>query len=118
MRFRALLLPAFLLTAASLDARALSWNRMDVVARLDADGRLHSSETLTYLFDGDWNGGERSFDIRVGQTLRLAGVSRIEGGQRHSARQRQSESVIAGISRPVSLAFAVLFISGSGPHGA
>jgi hypothetical protein len=33
---------------------------------LDAEGALHVEETQTIIFNGDWNGGERRFDIRDG----------------------------------------------------
>jgi hypothetical protein len=32
------------------------------------------------VFTGDWNGGERIFDVRPGQALRLHGILRGEGG--------------------------------------
>jgi uncharacterized membrane protein YgcG len=78
MRIGTLLLTCFL--AAPMHARSLYWRSMDVVANLDSGGVLHVSETLAYVFDGDWNGGERSFNIRAGQELELRGVSRLENG--------------------------------------
>jgi len=52
-----------LLAAASPAAaqRSLHWEELNVAARLDADGRLHVSETQTMVLSGDWNGGERRF---------------------------------------------------------
>lgn len=32
------------------------------------------------VFDGDWNGGERRFDLRIGQQLELRGMTRIDPG--------------------------------------
>lgn len=76
---RALLLLVMLLAASVAQSKSLYWPAIEVEARLDADGRLHVAETQTYSFDGDWNGGERVFDIRAGQSLRLEGVDRIDG---------------------------------------
>lgn len=78
MRIGTLLLACLL--AGPVHARSLYWRSMDVVANLDSGGVLHVSETLAYVFDGDWNGGERSFNIRAGQQLELRGVSRLDNG--------------------------------------
>lgn len=77
---RALLLPLVLLLALppAAAARSLYWRALDVDARLDADGRLHVAERHDMVFDGDWNGGERRFDLRVVQDLDLQGVSRVD----------------------------------------
>ncbi len=70
--------------AASLSARELSWRAIDVRARLDESGALHVVETQTVVFDGDWNGGERTFRVLVGQSLELESVTRIApDGTRH-----------------------------------
>ena len=65
-------------------AREMRWSAFDVKARLDADGRLHVLETQHIVFDGDWNGGERTFRVFPGQSLTLESVTRIDGdGTRH-----------------------------------
>lgn len=51
---------------------------MHVEARLDADGRLHVLERQVMRFTGDWNGGERSFASRFGQTVTLTALRRID----------------------------------------
>jgi uncharacterized membrane protein YgcG len=56
--------------------RSLWWPEIDVSARLDADGRLHVREEQTMVFSGDWNGGERGFDLRPGQRLEVRGMAR------------------------------------------
>lgn len=66
------------LLASSASARDLSWNELDVYATLDAQGVLHVSETHVMLFNGDWNGGERTFDVREGQKLQVERVTRID----------------------------------------
>lgn len=58
--------------------RNLYWSDITVTADLDADGRLHVVERQSMVFDGAWNGGERSFNVRHGQVLRLARISRID----------------------------------------
>jgi len=60
--------------------RQLHWDRLDVQATLDADGTLTIVETQTMVFDGDWNGGERIFNIRPHQTLRWHGLLREQNG--------------------------------------
>ena len=62
----------------------MSWSSVDVRARLDEKGALHVFEAQTILFDGDWNGGERTFRLFPGQSLKLASVTRIDSdGTRH-----------------------------------
>lgn len=76
---RNLLFFALLFFASAAYSKSLYWRAVDVDARLDGDGVLHVVETQTYVFDGDWNGGERRFDIRTGQTMQLEGVDRVDG---------------------------------------
>lgn len=70
-------------TAAPVDAqsdveRRLTWPRVDVVAHLEADGRLTVRETQHIRFTGDWNGGERTFRLQFGQQLAVGGVVRLD----------------------------------------
>lgn len=67
------------LPAGALAQRALHWDNIDVAAHLDAEGRLTVTETQAMVFSGDWNGGERRFNIRPRQKLRLEGLARVEG---------------------------------------
>ncbi|HLJ74962.1 MAG TPA: DUF2207 domain-containing protein [Thermoanaerobaculia bacterium] len=69
------------LVASSLSAKSLHWKSFDVTARLDADGRLNVREQQGIVFDGDWNGGERRFNIRPGQSLRFERMFRVENGR-------------------------------------
>jgi uncharacterized membrane protein YgcG len=72
------------LGAASAAAKDLAWRAFDVQARLDASGALHVVETQTMVFDGDWNGGERTFRIFPGQTLAFETITRLDpDGTRH-----------------------------------
>jgi hypothetical protein len=71
----------FLLFASCVSARSLYWPSVAVDARLDSDGILQVIETQTYDLDGEWNGGERLFNIRTGQSLRLEGVERVDGSR-------------------------------------
>jgi uncharacterized membrane protein YgcG len=59
-------------------ARTLSWAELAVTARLDADGRLHVEERQAMVFDGAWNGGERTFRLAGDQTIDLHGMRRID----------------------------------------
>ncbi|MGZ5444750.1 MAG: hypothetical protein ACXW5U_30640 [Thermoanaerobaculia bacterium] len=78
MIFRVLLV---LLAAVPIFGKSLHWSAVDVNARLDADGRLHIVERQQIVFDGDWNGGERDFDLRPGQSLQVNGMARIDDGR-------------------------------------
>lgn len=65
--------------AWGVQAKDLYWPQLIVDARLDAEGVLHVSETQTINFNGAWNGGERIFNIRGGQSLQFMGLERIDG---------------------------------------
>ena len=68
--------------------RTLHWSDMRVDARLTEDGTLRVVETQTIVFTGDWNGGERIFDVRPRQRLRFEGMRRIDAaGQPHIMRE-------------------------------
>ena len=58
--------------------RQLHWDAIDVEANLDADGILHVTELQSIVFSGDWNGGERLFNLRPRQTLQLVGMDRVD----------------------------------------
>jgi hypothetical protein len=64
------------LTSVAHAQRELHWDRLAVTARLNADGSLQVTEEQTMVFTGDWNGGERTFNIRPRQTLSFEGMSR------------------------------------------
>ena len=67
--------------------KRLDWRRLDVAATLDRDGRLHVVETHAMLFNGDWNGGERRFRVRLGEELHLKSLTRIDSrGATHPLR--------------------------------
>lgn len=72
---------AFLLLAAptplSAQDRTLYWDDIAVTARLDARGTLHVRERQTFVFTGDWNGGERSFVRRLSHDLDLQRIARV-----------------------------------------
>jgi uncharacterized membrane protein YgcG len=58
--------------------RELHWDALDVEAHLDADGVLDIIERHTMVFTGDWNGGERVFNVRARQRLEFLGLQRID----------------------------------------
>lgn len=75
----AAVLPLLLLTApVRAQDRSLHWAELAVQARLDAEGMLHVRERQTMVFTGDWNGGERRFNLRLGERLKLVRLSRID----------------------------------------
>src|SRR5580765_6428910 len=79
VRARALSVLVLLLAPAGLLAeKSLHWKRLDVEARLDAQGVLHIAETQAMIFTGDWNGGERKFRVFPGQRLSFKGLSRLD----------------------------------------
>ena len=70
--------------AAAVAAKEFAWRAFDVRARLDASGALHVVETQTIVFDGDWNGGERTFRVFPGQSLTFEAITRVDpDGTRH-----------------------------------
>ena len=78
MRIFFAFLIAIVTSATAAQERELHWDTLGVHARLEADGRLHVEETQRMVFTGDWNGGERTFDIRPRQHLAFGGMSRID----------------------------------------
>lgn len=57
--------------------KALYWQALAVTAELDNEGKLHVKERQEMVFDGVWNGGERSFRLSPGQRLWLNRISRV-----------------------------------------
>ncbi|NNK94832.1 MAG: DUF2207 domain-containing protein, partial [Desulfobacterales bacterium] len=62
----------------SAENRTLYWHDFSVKARLAGDGKLHIKEKQQIVFDGNWNGGERQFNVQPGQSFTLNGIYRIE----------------------------------------
>lgn len=65
-------------TAQGTDERTLHWDGIRVEAHLAADGTLRVREHQQPVFVGDWNGGERTFRVRLGQTLRVNAMARLD----------------------------------------
>jgi len=63
MFYRLFLFLALVLTAATAQSKSLYWPAITVDAQLDKNGILHVSETQTYIFNGDWNGGANGNSI-------------------------------------------------------
>lgn len=76
--------------AGSLPAqqRTIEWPDIVVLAHLKADGTLDVVEQQAMRFTGDWNGGERRFDVRASQTFTLRGMSRIDPRRETPIRMR------------------------------
>lgn len=64
---------------AHAQPRTLDWPNFVVRASLDSTGTLHVQEQQTMRFTGDWNGGERRFDVRAGQRFAFLGLRRVDG---------------------------------------
>ncbi len=60
------------------DGGVLSWDRWDVQAHLDDIGRLHIRERQTLNLTGDWNGGQRTFDLHGPQRMSFGSIKRID----------------------------------------
>jgi uncharacterized membrane protein YgcG len=87
-KFLALIL--FLATTAQAD-KTLRWSQLATTAHLDADGRLHVAERHTIIFNGDWNGGERTFRRTLDEVFRFERMSRIdESGKATPMREDKS----------------------------
>src|SRR5215510_12584470 len=71
--------------------RELHWDALDVEAHLDADGVLDVIERHAMVFTGDWNGGERVFNIRPRQKLEFISLERIEESTGRAEPLRQTD---------------------------
>ena len=58
--------------------RELYWDRLDVEAHLQSTGVLGVTEVHTMVFTGEWNGGERRFNLRPRQRLTFIGIARTD----------------------------------------
>ncbi|MGZ7077970.1 MAG: DUF2207 domain-containing protein [Thermoanaerobaculia bacterium] len=75
-------------------AKSLDWRSLDVTARLDKDGAIHVTERHAMVFDGDWNGGERTFRIGAGQGLNFESIARVDdSGVEHSLSSGEIDKV-------------------------
>ncbi len=86
---------AALLSASPASARNLHWKSLEVGAKLDAEGVLHVVERQHMVFTGDWNGGERRFDLRPGQEIVLRAMTRIDPAT--AARREVREGSLDGL---------------------
>ncbi len=90
----ALLALTFAGRAAPATARELHWAGIDIDAKVESDGTLVISELQHMVFTGDWNGGERTFRVGLGQSIQLDRIVRIDpstGEQRELVRGNLKE---------------------------
>ena len=73
--------------ATALAQRRLTWQSVDVTATLDRAGMLVVEEEQAIVFTGDWNGGERRFNIRPRQRLSFSDLARETNGGWHVLRE-------------------------------
>jgi uncharacterized membrane protein YgcG len=92
---RILLACLALLAAAPASAqRTLHWRDIQVNARLERDGTLRVTERQTMVFTGDWNGGERRFNVALRQRFAFDSMYRIDdGGGTHLMREGRLDNV-------------------------
>ena len=88
---------AALLAASPAAARELYWKSLEVGATLDAQGVLHVVERQHMVFTGDWNGGERRFDLRPGQEVVMRSMTRIDPAT--GARREMHEGSLGAVDR-------------------
>lgn len=69
---------ALMAPAAHAQPKTLDWPNFVVRAQLDSTGTLHVQEQQTMRFTGDWNGGERRFDVRSGQRIQFRSLRRVD----------------------------------------
>lgn len=63
---------------SAAQSRTLNWLSLRVHAQLDDEGALHIDEQHEIEFTGDWNGGERAFQLRDGQRVDVREMFRID----------------------------------------
>lgn len=64
--------------APALSARELHWRKLEVWAKVEADGSIAVRERQHMVFTGDWNGGERVFRLLTRQRLDFRGIIRVD----------------------------------------
>jgi uncharacterized membrane protein YgcG len=62
-------------------ARTLHWEEIKVSAFLKASGELEIIEDQSFVFNGFWNGGERSFVVNEGEKFKFHGVDKFVDGE-------------------------------------
>ncbi|MCG9875899.1 MAG: DUF2207 domain-containing protein [Leptospiraceae bacterium] len=67
--FTFLFLSLFINSSIYSQSKTLDWNSIQVDATLKNNGNLKVSETQSILFNGDWNGAYRKFDLGLGQKI-------------------------------------------------
>jgi hypothetical protein len=75
---RAFFLCIVIIGTSHLDARDLHWRELIVRAELQNDGTLRVAERQVIVFNGDWNGGERTFRVEPYQQLTVHGMTRTD----------------------------------------
>ena len=78
--------------------RQMSWDALDVSAHLGDDGTLDIVETQTMLVSGDWNGGQRGFNLRPRQHLTIVGIERIDAAIRATVEKLGARRIRVALS--------------------
>lgn len=90
---RRIVFALFVLAALPAFGRTLYWRSVNVDATLDKNGRLRVVERQQMVFDGDWNGGERTWDLRPSHSLSVRRMARVRDGQEVPMRRGNLENV-------------------------
>ncbi len=88
---------AALLSTTPAAANELYWKSLEVGATLDGQGVLYVVERQHMVFAGDWNGGERRFDLRPGQEVVLRSMTRVDPAT--GARREMREGSLDDLDR-------------------
>jgi hypothetical protein len=94
----ALALTGSLAGSAQAQDRTLSWPDVAVTAHLDADGVLHVSERQRMRFTGEWNGGERRFNVKFAQRFEFERLVRLDSAGSVHAMVPDDLDVVDGYS--------------------
>lgn len=82
--------------------QSLHWGRLSVDAHLNADGSLSIAEVHSMVFTGNWNVGERVFNLRLGQRLRFDGLARWTDGGWQPLREDRTLGAVDTFPFPTS----------------
>ncbi len=74
------LVAAIVLHAPSVRAqeRTIEWPSIHVNAHIDANGNLRVRETQTVVYNGEWNGGQRTFTVALQQRFNFEKMVRVD----------------------------------------
>lgn len=81
----------FIVSAPALRAEEHHWRKLEIRAKLEADGSISLKERQHMVFTGDLNGGERIFRLLTRQRLDFRGITRIDDQGHEHALQEEDD---------------------------